>query len=113
MPWRARSPTSSSPPRSPRTTRSAAGLAGPDHLERPLDAALPGLLVLGFGDPAGVLLAVGEGHPLEGRPGLRVGRQGRRERPGHLDLARRRIEFDGHINLIPGRHARALAHLLV
>lgn len=72
----------------------------------------PGLLLLGVGDPARVLLAVREGHAVEGRLGFRVCGKRCRERLGHLNLARRRIEFHGHVNLVTGLGARALAHLL-
>src|SRR5882724_12542087 len=91
--------------------RSAPGLARADHLERLLDTALPRLLPFRFCDPAGVLLAMGEGHGIEGGLGLRVRGQRLRQRLRDFDVTRCRIELDGDVNQVAGLDARPLADL--
>src|ERR1700734_4138296 len=93
--------------------RSGESLARPEHLERLLHSPVPGLLAFGVRDPAAVLLPVREGQPLEGRPGVRAGRQGHGQCLGRLDLPGRRVELDSHLHLVAGLHARAVAYLPV
>src|SRR5438876_904799 len=92
---------------------SAADLSRPDHLERLPDTALSGLFALRFRNPPDVLLAMGEGHPLERRLGFRVGRQRRSQRLGYLEVARRKIERDAHSNLLTCLYTCTVTHLPV
>jgi hypothetical protein len=92
---------------------SGACLARPDHLQCLSYPSLPGLLPLGLRDPAGVLLAVGESHPFERGSRLRVSGQGRRQRLGHLDLARCLVKLDRHLDLVAGLDARTVTYLAV
>ena len=57
----------------------------PQHLHGLLDPAPAGRLTLGLGHPLRVLALVGEGQPVEGRPGLGVGGQGGGQVGGWLD----------------------------
>jgi hypothetical protein len=81
------------------------------HPRDRLDAPVPGLVPLGFGDPPGVLLAVGERHAVEDRLGLRVRGQRRGQGCRYLNLPGRAIEFERYLDLITGRHPRTFADL--
>jgi DNA polymerase-1 len=88
----------------------ARGLADPLARAQRLDglgqARRPGFRLLGLFHPAHPLLAVGEGKPVERRPGGVVAREHLREIRGHVDLARRGVRLDADIDQVTGRDAR-------
>src|SRR5512135_2492006 len=90
---------------------SAQGLPLTEHVERRCDASLTRRRLLGFGNPAGVLLAMCEGHRVEGGLRSRITGQGLGKRLRDLDLARRGVELELELDRVTGLRAAALADL--
>jgi hypothetical protein len=74
----------------------------PQHLERFVQAPLAGLIALRLVDPAGVLLAMGEGQPVECGACLGVLGESFGERFGHLDLPWGGVELDLDLERVAG-----------
>src|SRR4051794_17611147 len=93
--------------------RSGGCFAGLQHLERLRYAALARLLLLRLGDPACVLVAVREGELSEGRLRRAVALERDEQRGRHLDLARRLVAIERHVNHVAQIDPGGVADLLL